>query len=98
MLRRGTSHALAPRKMRPFSWVLAFVAAVGALVVFEAPARAAETVTITTTGIVRRSTKGTALTPRIINGVTQAVSHQDCLDDISIGDAVTQFASRRWWR
>ena len=60
------------------------VAALGALLVFEAPARATESVTITTTGIVRRDTKGNALTPRIINGVTQAVSHQDCLDDISI--------------
>jgi len=70
--------------MRPFSWVLALVAALGALLVFEAPARATESVTITTSGIVRRDTKGTALAPRIINGVTQAISHQDCLDDISI--------------
>lgn len=70
--------------MRPLSWVLALVAALGALLVFEAPARATESVTITTSGIVRRDTKGNALPPRIINGVTQAVSHQDCLDDISI--------------
>ena len=70
--------------MRVFSWVLAVVVALGALVVFEAPARATESVTITTSGIVRRDTKGTALAPRIINGITQAVSRQDCLDDISI--------------
>lgn len=70
--------------MRSFSWVLALVAALGALLVFEAPARATESVTITTTGIVRRDTKGNALTPRIINGQTQALSQQDCKNDISI--------------
>ena len=70
--------------MRVFSWVLAAVAALGALLVFEAPARATESVAITTSGIVRRDPKGNALAPRIINGKTLAISQQDCLDDISV--------------
>ncbi|CAN5386286.1 hypothetical protein BH09MYX1_BH09MYX1_28560 [soil metagenome] len=50
---------------------------------FVATTAFAQTATITTTGVLRRSSTGTQLAPRtVVDGKTPGVSQKDCLDDI----------------
>ena len=42
----------------------------------------AQTATITTSGVLRRTSTGTQVNPRIVDGKTPALSQQDCLDDL----------------